>query len=153
MSLTEECETLRCIPMFARMDPARLKLLSFTSERVCFMAGESFIRQGEVGNDAYVIVTGEAEVLAETGDGLVKLGEIGANHLVGEIALLHSGTRTATVRAKTPLTCLRLSKDVFFHLLRELPDFALAVMRDLAARLDQRTAQFRQALSAAPQTH
>jgi CRP-like cAMP-binding protein len=141
MSLQQETEMLRNIPMFSTMDAARLKLLSFTSERVSYMPGEEFIKQGEVGESAFVIMSGEVEVILQTADGPLTLGMIGANQLVGEIALLHSGRRTASLRAKTAVSCLLLSKDVFFHLLREFPDFALAVMRDLAARLERVTAQ------------
>jgi len=141
MSLQQETEMLRNIPMFSTMDAARLKLLSFTSERVSYMPGEEFIKQGEVGESAFVIMSGEVEVILQTADGPLMLGTIGANQLVGEIALLHSGRRTASLRAKTAVSCLLLSKDVFFHLLREFPDFALAVMRDLAARLERVTAQ------------
>jgi len=144
MSLQQETEMLRNIPMFSTMDAARLKLLSFTSERVSYMPGEEFIKQGEVGESAFVIMSGDVEVIIETGNGPLVVGTIGANQLVGEIALLHSGRRTASLRAKTPVSCLMLSKDVFFHLLREFPDFSLAVMRDLAARLERITAQLRE---------
>jgi CRP/FNR family cyclic AMP-dependent transcriptional regulator len=143
MSLQQETEMLRNIPMFSTMDAARLKLLSFTSERVSYMAGEEFIKQGEVGESAFVIVSGDVEVIIETADGPLTVGTIGANQLVGEVALLHNGRRSATLRAKTPVSCLLLSKDVFFHLLREFPDFSLAVMRDLAARLERVTQQLR----------
>jgi CRP/FNR family transcriptional regulator, cyclic AMP receptor protein len=142
MSLQQETETLRNIPMFSTIDPARLKLLSFTSERVSYMPGEEFIKQGEVGDSAFVVMSGEVDVILNTPDGPLTVSSLGANQLVGEIALLHSGRRTATLRAKTPVVCLLLSKDVFFHLLREFPDFSLAVMRDLAARLERVTAQF-----------
>jgi CRP/FNR family cyclic AMP-dependent transcriptional regulator len=145
MSLQQETEMLRNIPMFSTMDAARLKLLSFTSERVSYMAGEEFIKQGEVGESAFVIISGEVEVIIETADGATAIGTVNANQLVGEVALLHSGRRTATLRAKTPINCLMLSKDVFFHLLREFPEFSLAVMRDLAARLERSTLQLREA--------
>jgi CRP/FNR family cyclic AMP-dependent transcriptional regulator len=146
MSLQQETEMLRNIPMFSTIDSARLKLLSFTSERVSYMAGEEFIKQGEVGESAFVIMSGDVEVVIQTKDGPQAVGMVGANQLVGEVALLHSGRRTATLRAKTPVICLLLSKDVFFHLLREFPDFSLAVMRDLAARLERSTVQLGEAL-------
>jgi CRP/FNR family cyclic AMP-dependent transcriptional regulator len=141
MSLQQETEMLRNIPMFSTMDAARLKLLSFTSERVSYMPGEEFIKQGEVGESAFVIMSGDVEVIIKTPDGPLTVGTVGVNQLVGEIALLHDGRRTATLRAKTAVSCLLLSKDVFFHLLREFPDFSLAVMRDLAARLERITSQ------------
>ena len=143
MSLQQETEMLRNIPMFSTIDSARLKLLSFTSERVSYMPGEDFIKQGEVGDSALVIMSGDVEVIIQTPNGPLTVGSVGANQLVGEIALLHAGRRTATIRAQTPVSCLMLSKDVFFHLLREFPDFSLAVMRDLANRLERLTMQIR----------
>ncbi|MBI3514480.1 MAG: cyclic nucleotide-binding domain-containing protein [Proteobacteria bacterium] len=146
MSLQQETEVLRNIPMFSTIDPARLKLLSFTSERVSYMVGEEFIKQGELGDSAFVIISGEADVIIQTPDGPLAVGVVPAGQLVGEIALLRAGgRRTATLRAKTPVTGLLLSKDVFFHLLREFPDFSLAVMRDLAARLERVTSQLGEA--------
>ncbi len=144
MSLMQECQMLRNIPMFAGLDGPKLKLLSFASDRVNFMPGEDFIRQGDLGDDAFLILDGTAEVTVDAGGGPVKTGELGSNHLVGVIALIGNGRRTATVRAKTPVTCLRLPKDVFFHLVRELPDFALAVMREMADTIYRQTEQFRE---------
>lgn len=143
MSLQQETDMLRSIPMFSTIDPARLKLLSFTSERVSYMEGEEFIREGEIGDSAFVIMSGTCEVVINTAAGPTPIGTVGANQLIGEVALLHAGRRTATIRAQTPVSCLMLSKDVFFHLLREFPDFALAVMRDLATRLERATMQIR----------
>lgn len=143
MSLQQETDMLRSIPMFSTIDPARLKLLSFTSERVSYMAGEEFIREGEIGDSAFVIMSGTCDVVIETAAGPTTIGSVGANQLIGEVALLHNGRRTATIRAQTPVSCLMLSKDVFFHLLREFPDFSIAVMRDLSTRLERATMQIR----------
>src|SRR5258706_178568 len=54
MSLQEECDVLRRVPMFQAMEESQLKLLSFASERVNFMPGETFLRQGDMGDNAYV---------------------------------------------------------------------------------------------------
>lgn len=136
MSLQQEVDLLRKVPMFANMDASQLKLLSFASERVSFMQGDRFIQQDEFGDTAYLIISGDAEVIAEAGGKEVPLGSVGVHQVVGDIALLHSGKRTATVRARTPMVCLKLTRDVFFHLIKENPDFALSVMRDLAKRVE-----------------
>ncbi|MFY7778050.1 MAG: cyclic nucleotide-binding domain-containing protein [Elstera sp.] len=146
MGLQQEVQTLRMVPMFSHLDPARLKLISFASERVHIMQGEEFIRQGEEGEDAFVLLSGRAEVTLEGGETQVKLGEVAQNQIVGMIALLAHGRRTATVRALEPMECLRLPKDVFHQMVRDLPDFALAVMRDLSDALERQTAHFREVL-------
>ena len=46
MSLNDEFECLRKVPMFANVDAARLKLLAFTSDRLVFAPGEAVFRQG-----------------------------------------------------------------------------------------------------------
>jgi CRP-like cAMP-binding protein len=146
MSLQQEVDLLRKVPMFANMEASQLKLLSFASERVSFMAGDSFIRQDEYGDTAFLIISGDAEVLAEAGGQEIALGGVGVHQVVGDIALLHAGRRTATVRARTPMVCLKLTRDVFFHLIKENPDFALSVMRDLAKRLERSSLVMRTAI-------
>ncbi|MFY7962636.1 MAG: Crp/Fnr family transcriptional regulator [Elsteraceae bacterium] len=146
MSLQQEVDLLRKVPMFANMDASQLKLLSFASERVSFMEGDRFIQQDEFGDTAFLIISGDAEVLAEAGGTEIPLGTVGVHQVVGDIALLHSGKRTATVRARTPMVCLKLTRDVFFHLVKENPDFALSVMRDLAKRLERSSRVMRTAI-------
>jgi len=146
MSLQQEVDLLRKVPMFANMDASQLKLLSFASERVSFMEGDSFIRQDEFGDTAFLIISGDADVIAEAGGQEIALGTVGLHQGVGDIALLHSGQRTATVRARTPMVCLKLTRDVFFHLIKENPDFALSVMRDLAKRLERSSKVMRTAI-------
>ncbi len=136
MSLTEETESLRKVPLFAKVEESHLKLLSFTAERVSFMPGEVFIRQGDMGEHAFLILNGEVEILFETADEARVFNVIRANQMVGEIALLRESRRTASCRAKSDVTCLRLSRDVFFHLIKSSPDFAIGIMRELAYRLD-----------------
>lgn len=146
MTVQEETSRLRGIPMFAGVDAARLRLLSFTSERVSFMPGKSFIKQGEPSDCAYVILEGEAEVLLAGPEGPTVVGLVGRNGIVGEVSLLLQAPRTATIRAKTRMCCLQLSSEVFHCMVREFPDFALAVMRDLATRLEQATKKVQEAL-------
>ena len=136
MSLNEEVEILRRIPFFAQIDPSKLKLLAFTSERVAFDAGHVLFHQGDAANAAYVIIDGKAEVIAESASGPVQLAVLDANKVFGEIAILCDVPRTATVRAQTRLTTLRISKDLFLRLLKEFPQIAIAVMRELAHRLE-----------------
>ena len=147
MSLNEEADLLRKIPLFAKIDPTKLKLLAFTSERLTFGAGNELFHQGDVGDTAYIIIDGEADVLVDTPTGELAVAKLKQNDLVGEIAILINVPRTATVRADSELTTLAISKDQFFHMIREFPDMAVEIMRELALRLERTTAQLRTALS------
>ena len=61
MSLNEEVELLRNIPMFAKLEPSKLKLLAFTSERITYEAEQLFFSQGDMGDAAYLISPSLAE--------------------------------------------------------------------------------------------
>ena len=148
MSLNEEVELLRSIPLFANIEPSKLKLLAFTSERLTFQEGQSVCYQGDVGDAAYVVVDGTADVVIELSDGSkLTVAQIGRNDLVGEIAILCDVPRTATITATMKLDTLRISKDLFFRLVNEFPTMAVEMMRELARRLDSTNQQ----LSAANQ--
>ncbi len=136
MSLNEEVELLRNIPMFANIEPSKLKLLAFTSERMTFNAGDMLFRQGETGDSAYVIIGGEADVLVDTPKGPLAVAKLKRNDIVGEIAILCDVPRTATVRAASTVETMVIAKDLFFRLVMEFPQMAVEIMRELARRLD-----------------
>jgi CRP/FNR family cyclic AMP-dependent transcriptional regulator len=148
VGLNEEVELLRNIPMFSKIDPSKLKLLAFASERVIFGQGQELFHQGDSGDTAYIIIDGNAEVLIDSPGGELAVAKIGKNELVGEIAILCDVPRTATLRADDQVTTLAISKDLFFQMVREYPDMGIEIMRELAQRLEQTNAQLRDARSA-----
>jgi CRP/FNR family transcriptional regulator, cyclic AMP receptor protein len=145
MSLTKDVEVLCNIPLFATVDPAKLKLLRFTSERLEYMSGDELFHQGDYGDAAYIILEGEADVLVDTPTGAVKVATLGKNDIIGEIAVLCDVPRTATVVAHGNLEILRLSKNGFFQLVTQFPQVGIEVMSALAAKLHRTN----QALTAA----
>ncbi len=136
MSLNEEVELLRNIPLFAKIDPPKLKLLAFASERMFFAAGQELFHYGDHGDTAYIIIEGNAEILIDTPTGDIVVAEVGKNDIVGEIAILCDVPRTATVVATEKMTTLAISKDLFFQMVREYPQMAIEIMRELAQRLE-----------------
>jgi CRP/FNR family transcriptional regulator, cyclic AMP receptor protein len=145
MSLTKDVEVLRNIPLFAKVEPAKLKLLAFTSERLQYLSGDELFRQGDYGDSAYIILEGEADILVDTPKGAIKVASLGKNDIIGEIAILCDVPRTATVVAHDDLETLRISKDGFFHLVTQFPQVGIEVMSALASKLHHTT----QALTAA----
>jgi CRP/FNR family cyclic AMP-dependent transcriptional regulator len=147
VSLLQEYELLRRVPFFAEIEPARLKLLAFMSERVGFDPGKPLCRQGDRADAAYLIIEGEADIIVETPSGPLRIATLGANDIVGEMAILCDVPRTATVMAKTRLVALRIAKDPFMRMVREFPTMAVSIMRELAHRLELNNNQLRDALS------
>lgn len=148
MGLKDEVDLLKRVPLFSQIDPAKLKLLAFTSERMSFQPEQIMFRQGDAGDAAYVLITGEASVLAETPQGEVPVATVGQNAIIGEIAILCEIPRTATVKAATELEVLKIEKEHFLRLIREFPEMGIEVMRELASRLSHTTAELSQARNA-----
>jgi len=147
MSLQQEFELLRRVPIFAEIEPARLKLLAFMSERVGFDPGKRLMQQGDAADAAYLIIEGHAEVILETPAGPVIVATLGANESVGEMGILGNVPRNATVRAKDRVIALRISKDPFMRMVREFPSMAVSIMQELAQRLDSTNRQLSTALA------
>ncbi|MBL8905479.1 MAG: Crp/Fnr family transcriptional regulator [Rhizobiales bacterium] len=147
MLLNDEVELLRRLPLFAGVAPAKLKLLAFTSDRIKFDAGKELFKQGDAGDAAYVVLSGNADVLVKTEAGEIKVATVNPSELVGDIAILCDVPRTATVRAATPLLTLRIKKENFLKLLSDFPEMTVEIMRVLATRLSRTTAELSDARS------
>ena len=145
MRLTKDVEVLRDIPLFAKVKPAKLKLLAFPSERLEYLSGDELFHQGDYGDAAYIILEGEADILVDTPNSAIKIATLGKNDIIGEIAILCDVPRTATVVAHGDLDTLRVSKEGFFHLVTQFPQVGIEVMNALASKLHHTT----QALTAA----
>jgi CRP/FNR family cyclic AMP-dependent transcriptional regulator len=141
MSLQRDVEVLRNIPLFAKVEPAKLKLLAFTSEHVEYMGGDILFRQGDPGDAAYILLDGSADILVDTPQGTVRVAQLNKNQIVGEIAILCDVPRTATVVASDRLATMRISKDGFFNLVTQFPQVAVEIMHELAERLHHTTQQ------------
>ncbi len=140
-TLSEEVEILRRIPLFSAIDPAKLKLLAFASDRITYQAGQNIVRQGEIGDAAYVVVKGTADVVVETPSGEIVVAQAKENSVIGEIAILCDVPRTATVRAQAEVQVLKVKKEHFLGLMTDFPKLGIQVMRELAQRLSRTTAE------------
>jgi len=149
MSLDQEVDILRRIPLFAKIDPTKLKLMAFASERMTFKSGQSLVRQGDTGDAAFIIVSGSADVIVDSPGGPLTVASMGRNDIVGDIAILIDIPRTATVTATSELVALKITKELFFRMVRDFPDMSVEIMRELAHRLVQTTSDLTAARAAA----
>ena len=138
-SLAAMAARLMRVPMLAGLDHSQLKLLAFTSDTLTYDIGERIIQQGDTGDCAFVITSGEAKILLERDGEERFIRTCGENEILGELALLNDIPRTASIEAVTELTVLRMSKDVFLELLKANNHAAHAVMREIAQRLASMT--------------
>jgi CRP-like cAMP-binding protein len=143
MSINQEVELLRRIPMFAKIDPAKLRLLAFASERVTFAAGEVLYHQGDPADAAYLIIDGSILVTVDLADGPLLVAKVGKDQIVGEIGIICDVPRTASNTAEIQTTTLKITRDLFFQMINDFPVMGVEIMRVLAHRLEHTTAQLR----------
>lgn len=94
-------------------------------------AGQTLFKQGDPGDLMYVLMTGNADIIVN--NRVVETAEAGA--IVGEMALIDEGIRSATVIAKSDSKWLQIDRKRFNFLIQQTPNFAIHVMRVMAARL------------------
>jgi CRP-like cAMP-binding protein len=114
-------EGLERVPLFKGGDPVFLNQVAMALRPQTVPAGTIIIKKGDPGTEMYVMCRGEAEVL--DGAGQVKAA-LRDGDIFGEIAVLLSEPRVATVKAKTTCDLFVLDKADLCRILREQPQFA-----------------------------
>ncbi len=119
--------------LFDSADPATLAELQADAEWVALRGGDILFRRGDPGNAAYTVLSGRLRVIDDTA-GERALNEIGAGEILGEMALLSSARRSATVLAVRDSLLARLPAAAFHRLIERQP----AVLRRISALLVDR---------------
>ena len=131
--------------MFSKLEASKLKLLAFTSESLTFDDGEKLCSTGDPADCAYVIMSGEVEILVQTDEGEAPISVRGQNELIGEMAVITNSPRSASMRAKGEVVAMRIMNEAFIKLLCENPAIALDVMRQLSERVADATKKYQDA--------
>ncbi len=124
-------DLLHSIPLFAGLGSRELQRLGQLFDQVDVPAGKVLMRQGQTGGEMFVVVGGRLTVER---DGAI-IADRGPGDVVGEIALLSEGPRTATVTASEPCQLFVLGHREFHTLMNEQPAFRLQILDGLAKRI------------------
>lgn len=135
MMIQDEVRRLRSLPLFAGIDPARLKLLCFTSARESFEPGEVIFEEGEPGEGAYVIMSGSVTVEKDD-QRFTKEASDCRVAVVGQSSMLAEQPRQATVTALTPVEALRINSECFFKIMSGCARSSERIMRSLGAQVN-----------------
>lgn len=108
-----------------------IEIFSHNTARIKIQAGEALFREGDEGNQMFVLETGTADVLVH--GRVVETLEHGS--IVGEMGLVSPGPHSASVIARTDCEFVAVDEKRFQFLVQQTPYFAIQVMRMMAERL------------------
>ena len=131
MARDEKLEHLRKVPLFARFGSKELERLGQLADEIEVGLDRVLAEQGAIGHEFFIVLDGRVMVL----DGKTPIAMLGPGDFFGEIALLESVPRTATVRAEGIVRLLVVSHREFHALMDEFPSVRTAVLDAVAERL------------------
>ena len=123
-------ELLRNVPLFAGCSKRELSEISTLADELSLPAGTTLIEEGRQGHEFFLLVEGEVDVRMKGR----KVKSLADGAFFGEMALVSSLARNATVTALTPVRVLVVHEQAFRQLLRDSPGIQLKVMQTLADR-------------------
>lgn len=122
------------VPMFRNLQASLVERLCFITQQVDFIPGDMVIEQGQQGNSLYIIAQGEASVWRAYPDKNAAakasyIATLKTGDFFGEGGLLGDGTRTASVKAETPLKLIRITRNHVLDIAASQPEVAAALGR------------------------
>lgn len=139
VSMLERILLLREIPIFAGLPAEDLELVAKIAREEWYPQNTAIFHQGEEGNVMFVIVEGRLQVVKTTDGSEQVLAERGPGDFVGEMAVIESAPRLATLRTQSDVRVLAIDGDTFKEILRERPDVSFGVLRNISRRLREMT--------------
>ena len=131
MSRDEKLELLKTVPLFRGLGGGEMQRIGQLVDEVDLPAGRVLMRQGESGSELFAMIDGSARVER---DGR-ELPACGPGTILGEIALVDGGPRTATVTLTEASRLLVLSRQDFHSLMDEFPGVRVQILETLASRV------------------
>ncbi len=137
LSLMERILFFKRVPLFTELSPSDLKQVASIAHEETFSDGATIVREGDVGDVMFTIVSGEVRVVAGQGQKQIELARRKAGEYVGEMALISNEPRIATLIAVGYVRTLCIDQKSFEALLRDRPDVSLVVIQVLCRRLKE----------------
>lgn len=123
-------ELLRSVPLFSGCTKRELGEIAMLADEIALPEGTTLIQEGRLGHEFFTLIDGTVEVKANGR----KAKQLEGGSFFGEMALLSSRPRNATVKALTPVRVLVIHESGFRRLLHDSPEIQLKVLRTLADR-------------------
>ncbi|MEW5855501.1 MAG: cyclic nucleotide-binding domain-containing protein [Myxococcota bacterium] len=131
ISTVEKVLFLKGVDLFSAIPGEDLSQIAQIADEVELDLGETIFKEGDLGDSLYLIVSGKVRI--HRGD--TEIAVLGERQVFGEMALLDSEPRSASVTALTDVTLLRIHQEDFADILAEKSEIAQGIIKVLTRRL------------------
>ncbi len=128
------CQFLKACSLFEKMSVSDLTDVAQKMKHITIKDGEYIIKQGEVGDQFYLIKEGSVKVLVEKDGKTDEVAVLDSGQFFGEVALLKEQPRNATIQAKGDVKLFSLSKDDFLAAVQSHQSFERQLFGALSVR-------------------
>lgn len=135
VSTLERVLLLREVPIFSELAPQDLERVAEIASEEWFPANTAICQEGEEGSNMYIIVDGRLQVIHNSNGKPRLLAERGRGDFVGEMAIIESAPRSATLMTQSEVRVLTIDGETFKSILRERPEVSVAMLRNFSRRL------------------
>jgi predicted CoA-binding protein/signal transduction histidine kinase len=135
---------IRKVPLFAELPEDDLARVCKMLEEVKLSAGQDLFVEGSRGDRAFIIESGEVEVIKASGGRPILLSVRGAGDVIGEMALLEDAPRNATVRARSDALLYAINQEQFEQLLNNSPTATRVMLNTVLTRFRSTSSMLRQ---------
>jgi len=132
---TDVREFLRRIPLLEGLSDDDVEWVASHAEPEDLAKGAVLTAEGVPGDAMYLVISGDLEVVKRSATGDIPIARLGPGQIVGEMAVLESRPRTASVRATSPVRVLRIPGATLLELLRTRPGASISMIRTVSGRL------------------
>jgi len=141
LSAIDRILLLKDVPIFSKLDPVDLERIAEVAEEQVFSDSSLLCREGEQGSTMFIIANGAVDVVKRSGDKETVLATRSAGEFVGEMAILESAPRSATLKAHGDVRVLVIDGDAFNTILHDRPEVAISVLKHMSTRVRELNAK------------
>ena len=125
--------------MFGALKEDSLTKIASRAKLYQYDPNEIIVKENEPSDAFFMLIKGEVSILHhhKSSDGMIELGRIKPNSIIGEIGLLLNESRTATVQATQKTLILKFDKALFEYMFENIPAFGPSISQNLARRVQQ----------------
>jgi CRP-like cAMP-binding protein len=121
--------------MFSKLSPEDLEKVADIAHEQLFLSRAILCREGDPGNTLFMIVSGQVDVIVTANQNENIIASRGPGEFVGEMAILESMPRSATLRARDEVRVLVIEGEAFNSIMLDRPEVAISVLRHMSSRV------------------